>query len=132
MPLGSQLEKRQHFRYSLRLPVLFSWTDDRGQQRRDGGFTSDISTAGAYIAAIEVPAIGAIVTLEVLLAPSEGAISPRARLLATVQVKRCQSVHGDRGFAVAGQLDHISKATRGAHSTAKKPTTMKAASVPIQ
>lgn len=126
------MEKRQHFRYSLRLPVLFSWTDGRGQQRREGGFTSDISTAGAYIAAVEVPNEGAMVALEVLLAPSDGAISPRARLVATVKVKRCQWVNGDKGFAVAGELDHISKATRGAHSTAKKPTTMKAASVPIQ
>ena len=115
------MEKRQHFRYSLKLPVLFSWTDDSGQRRREGGFTSDISTAGAYIAAVEVPGVGSILTLEVLLTPSDGAISPRARLVAPVEVKRCRSVDGDSGFAVAGELDHISKATRGSRTIAKKP-----------
>ncbi|GAC1516539.1 MAG: hypothetical protein NVS1B11_37530 [Terriglobales bacterium] len=118
------VEKRQPFRYSLKVPVVFSWTDDRGQQRREGGFTSDISTAGAYIAAVEVPNVGSMLTLEVLLAPSDGAISPRARLVATVKVKRCRSVDGDRGFAVAGELDHISRATRGSRTVAKKPATI--------
>lgn len=76
-----------------------------GQQKHGGGFTRDVSTAGAYITCDRPYAVGIRmkVRLEVVL-PALDANSEPAQLCAEGSVTRLSGHNEKPGFALQGEL----------------------------
>lgn len=99
-PSGVQIqERRGSARYSLWLPVVFQ-SSESGQNTY-GGFTRDVSSAGAFIVASQCPPAGAQVVLQVVVPVHAGTVM----LECMGQVTRVQSEQGCSGFAVSGSFD---------------------------
>lgn len=52
-------------RFPLQIPVVFWWTDERGQRQRGEGRSRDISEQGAFVYAPDSPPFGASVRLKI-------------------------------------------------------------------
>ena len=99
------MQRRKSVRYTLSLPVLFSWVDPEGKSWNEGGFSRDSSTDGLYGISATTPAIGATVELEVLLPFVWNVRAPAARLRAKGTVVRWGKFAESEGFAASAQLD---------------------------
>jgi hypothetical protein len=103
---GEGVENRSTVRYQLRVPVLFSWENAQTRPREAGGFTRDMSIAGAYIicdVATDRPPIHSSVAVRLLLPPlEEGAHS--IPLSAEARVVRLGSKSEDSGFAIVADF----------------------------
>jgi PilZ domain-containing protein len=101
-------DSRSIVRYSLNARATFHWKD-HGVSRRASGETRDISHKGAYIAAPECPAQGAIVSLNIYL-PALAGENCHLHLEAVGRVLRVETKSNHKkGFAVAN--DRVSLRT---------------------
>ena len=95
-------KRRRLARYSLQLPVFFSWRDRDGLLRQGDGHTRDLSSWNEFIVSISPPEKDALVHLEIFL-PRIAAAVRELRILAEGTVARVENVEHDptdRGFAV--------------------------------
>ena len=98
--IGDDVERRTSRRYSLRLPVLFRWRRESGEECRSGGFTRDVSTTGTYVnCENECPPQAAVVGIELLLPPGE-LQAAGLKLKAEGSVVRAGRAGEGTGFAV--------------------------------
>jgi len=98
--IGEDVDRRKSLRYELRVPVVFRWDD--GHVKHAGGFSRDLSPAGAYVSCDEqgdCPGRGATVEMELLLPPID-AKAQGLRLKAEAEVVRTNSACEPLGFAV--------------------------------
>jgi len=104
---------RKAGRYSLRLPVQFSWRDEQGTRRTSAGSTRDISPAGSYIISEQCPQIGAAIKYQVRLPSQDGQGEVELVLRAAGHVIRCELLNGMKlhGFAVLGNRFAFGRAT---------------------
>ncbi len=65
--MQSAIELRKAKRYQLSAPALFLWAPHEGQPRGGKGVTRDINASGVYVLTDQLPPVGALVQLEVLL-----------------------------------------------------------------
>ena len=65
--VGLVLEMRSSFRYPVRAPVFFTWSDMKSQLRGGEGLTRDISSRGLFVLSADSPPAGMVVAVEVLL-----------------------------------------------------------------
>ncbi len=101
------MDRREHLRFRLRVPVTYSWRLD-GAEVYGTGFSRDISTHGIFIVCDDLPPEKSTVQLEVSL-PSENVQGSRICLRAAGQVVRTVDVGSTVGFA-AGAKFILSKA----------------------
>lgn len=83
-------EMRGAFRYPVRAPAFFTWSDLKSRVRRGKGLTRDISSRGLYVWSEESPPAGVVVDLEVLL-PSFNEEAPGLRIEGRGHVIRTDS-----------------------------------------
>jgi len=98
--IGVDVDRRKSVRYDLRVPIVFHWDD--GQVKHAGGFSRNLSPAGAYVSCDEqgdCPKCGAILDMELLLPPID-AKAQGLRLKAEAEVVRNNSAEEPLGFAV--------------------------------
>jgi hypothetical protein len=69
-------ERRTALRYPLRLPVVFSWQDERGRTQGSDGYCRDLGSRGIYIHSDLVPPLGAAVEMNVFLPRPEHSARP--------------------------------------------------------
>jgi len=65
--MHSVIELRKANRYRLSAPAVFLWAPQGGKPQKGQGVTRDINASGVYILADQLPPVGALVQLEVLL-----------------------------------------------------------------
>ena len=96
------VERRNHIRYRLDVPAIFSWESSQRSRLQGEGITRDISLEGAFVLTATYPPVETTIQLVVLLPPLTGAkasirIKGEARVL-RVEPRREKGVTG--GFAV--------------------------------
>lgn len=64
-----KFQARRFARQNLAVPVRFSWKDSRGVRHRGEGITRDISPAGVFLHARQLPPVGTPIGLSVQLPP---------------------------------------------------------------
>jgi hypothetical protein len=95
------VERRQHTRYSIRVPVNFKWQDE-GIIHVGSGLTRDISTSGMFVYSAVIPPEKADIELDISF-PSAGNADTNLRMSSTALVLRvdCAANPGElNGFAV--------------------------------
>jgi len=103
------IERRKHQRYQLSAPVFFCWAAPDQPLEGGEGMTRDIDTSGAYISARELPPVGSLVQMDILL-PNLSAAGRGAHLIGEGIVLRVEPHGGDMpelvedGFAVSVQF----------------------------
>jgi hypothetical protein len=100
-PSSPPVERRKHVRYTLRLPVLFSWKNGR-QEHIEDGCTGNISTHGVQVTckADRCPPIGKRLTVTLVM-PAAAATAPGAVLKGAGRVIRRETAAGElASFAV--------------------------------
>jgi len=65
--MHSAIELRKAKRYRLRAPAHFLWAPQDGKPQSGKGVTRDINASGVYVLANELPPVGALVQLDILL-----------------------------------------------------------------
>lgn len=88
-------------RYSLRLPVIFEWSD--GTDHVEGGFTKDIAQDAAFILSDKCPPVGSEVRMKVLF-PSPAEPGP-LRLECAGRVAQISDEYGCKGFLFQGLFE---------------------------
>ena len=61
------LELRKGTRYSLKKMALFSWALKAGEPQSGQGVTRDINDSGVYVLTDELPQVGSLVQLDILV-----------------------------------------------------------------
>ena len=89
---------RKHTRFRLKVPVTFSWRDERGSRRRARGYTRDLGPGGMYLTAPRCPPPGTAVGLEAYLPPLSP-IAPYWLMQARGRVVRVESEPNSEGLA---------------------------------
>jgi len=103
LAIVSGQRRRAAVRYSLRLPVIFRWSDETGDHT-EGGFTRDVALDGVFIVSSKCPPIGSDVRIEVLFpSPNEG--NGEMRIECIGKVMRAVNNSTCTGFGVWGQFD---------------------------
>jgi hypothetical protein len=103
------IELRKSCRYRLSAPVFFCWATPDTQLQSSEGVTRDIDTTGAYIKALQLPPVGALVQLDIML-PSLVDGGPGAHLTGEGVVLRVEPHNcrmpsvSESGFAVSVQF----------------------------
>jgi hypothetical protein len=69
-------ERRTALRYPLRLPVVFSWQDDRGRIQGSDGYCRDLGSRGIYVQSELVPPLGVAIEMNVFLPRPEHSMRP--------------------------------------------------------
>jgi hypothetical protein len=75
-PTSRIAERRTALRYPLRLPVVFSWTDEMGHVQGCDGYSRDLGSRGIYVYAELVPPLGVSVEMNVFLPRPEHSARP--------------------------------------------------------
>jgi hypothetical protein len=65
------LELRRARRYRLSAPALFLWAPHEGEPQGGQGVTRDINASGVYVLTDQLPPVGALIQVEVLLPKME-------------------------------------------------------------
>ena len=65
--MHSAIELRKTKRYQLSAPALFLWAPQEGKPQSGQGATRDINASGVYVLADDLPPVGALVQLDILL-----------------------------------------------------------------
>jgi hypothetical protein len=65
--MHSVIELRKAKRYRLSAPAFFLWAPQGGKPQSGRGVTRDINASGVYILADDLPPVGALVQLDILL-----------------------------------------------------------------
>jgi hypothetical protein len=98
-------EHRNHNRYRLEVPVIFSWRDAGHEGHKGVGLTRVVSTHGAFILTATPPPLEANVELKVFF-PRVGPAGIPMRFHGEGKVVRVDAVEHPEvraGFAVAGK-----------------------------
>jgi len=99
------MERREHQRYRLRFPVIFSWRDEGQAQRENLGVTRDISTRGAFVVTTSPPLLNSYLKLKALIPPSSRVAIP-IQILGEGRVVRVETIKNQEpsgGFALAAK-----------------------------
>lgn len=99
-PTSRVAERRTALRYSLRLPVVFSWQDERGRIQGSDGYCRDLGSRGIYVRSELVPPLGVSVEMNVFLPRPEHSARP-SEIHAIGRVVRSEqfATPEGRGFA---------------------------------
>ncbi len=65
--MHDSLDLRKANRYRLSAPVHFLWASHEKEPQRAKGLTRDINASGVYVVTDELPPVGALVQLDILL-----------------------------------------------------------------
>jgi PilZ domain len=68
------VQPRKHTRYRLKVPVIFTWQDEKEGPQKAVGLTRDISLTGAFVFTGSPPPLGANVRLKGFLPPVPHAV----------------------------------------------------------
>lgn len=101
----ASVQPRKHNRYSLKVPVIFSWEGTKDVRRQAVGITRFISLIGAFVSTANPPPLGAKVRLTCFLPPVPGAVQT-LQILGDGLVIRVERARDDKtrgGFEVAGR-----------------------------
>ena len=101
--IGEAVQRRRAIRYEMRVPVLFTWNDERGKKRQSAGFTRDICSRGLFVYCSECPPAGSVLNLSVVLPPF-GESDSGVHLEAKGMVTRTERDRDRNGFAVASNF----------------------------
>jgi hypothetical protein len=87
-------------RYTLEMPLTYSWRADSGTRHRSTGRTRDISTGGIYVASRQCPSVDAVIRFELRVPAAQ--TDPQLAMKATGRVVRVDidATGNTRGFAV--------------------------------
>jgi len=66
------IELRKNNRYRLSAPVFFFWVPQNGPPQSAEGITRDVNATGVYVIADEMPLVGSLVQMDILLPNLEG------------------------------------------------------------
>ncbi len=105
---------RAFVRTALRVPVVFTWKDARGAAVKARGKTRDLSPAGMFLFAAQVPPVGAQIEITALLPPMSDAapgweLHTRGRVVRVEPPRIPQASHG---FALASEQPVLRVAER--------------------
>jgi hypothetical protein len=122
VPRGArhQVERRTHFRFPMKVPVIFTWEKSGGVPLRGEGVTRDVSLNGAYVLSSTCPLPNATVHIEIRLTQFSSA--PGILITAKMRAQRVdRATLGKRkgGFAVVGK-GFMSHQSSQAHPTEQK------------
>ena len=107
-------ERRTALRYPLRLPVVFSWQDERGRMQGSDGYCRDLGSRGIYVPSELVPPLGVSVEMNVFLPRPEHSARP-SEIHAIGRVVRSEQVKSPLqacGFAAMNHTTML-RETRG-------------------
>jgi hypothetical protein len=90
-PTSRTAERRTALRYPLRLPVVFSWQDERGRIQGSDGYCRDLGSRGLYIHSEVIPPLGVAVEMNVFL-PRPGRSARPSEIHAIGRVVRSERV----------------------------------------
>src|ERR1700722_6263433 len=109
-------ERRTALRYPLRLPVVFSWQDERGRIQGSDGYCRDLGSRGIYVLCGSVPPLGVAVEMNVFLPRPEHSSRP-SEIHAIGRVVRSEPAasHQCCGFATMNHTTLL-RETRGQRS----------------
>jgi PilZ domain len=109
-------ERRTALRYPLRLPVVFSWQDERGRVQGSDGYCRDLGSRGIYVHSGLVPPLGVSVEMNVFLPRPEHSSRP-SEIHAIGRVVRSEQAASEQGCGFA-TMNHTTllRETRGQRS----------------
>jgi hypothetical protein len=112
-PTSRVAERRTALRYPLRLPVVFSWEDERGRIQGSDGYCRDLGSRGIYVHAELVPPLGVSVEMNVFLPRPEHSVRP-SEIHAIGRVVRSEQLASTQGCGFAA-MNHTTllRETRG-------------------
>jgi hypothetical protein len=112
-PMSRVAERRTALRYPLRLPVVFSWQDERGRIQGSDGYCRDLGSRGIYVHSELVPPLGVSVEMNVFLPRPEHSVRP-SEIHAIGRVVRSEQVPSTQGCGFA-TMNHTTllRETRG-------------------
>jgi hypothetical protein len=112
-PTSRVAERRTALRYPLRLPVVFSWQDERGRIQGSDGYCRDLGSRGIYVHSELVPPLGVSVEMNVFLPRPEHSVRP-SEIHAIGRVVRSEQVSSTQGCGFA-TMNHTTllRETRG-------------------
>jgi hypothetical protein len=96
-------KKRGHRRYSIHLPVVFTWSAGSGAMRQGRGRSRDISELGAFVFARNLPVVGASICLSIPFQSPGGRTMQMEMTGEVVRVELPLRRKFHWGFAVAGR-----------------------------
>jgi hypothetical protein len=102
--MRNSIELRKAKRYQLSAPAIFLWAPLDGKPQSGLGITRDINTFGIYVQTDEMPAVGSLVQMEIVL-PKLTENGPGMHLHGEGVVLRCDylGIHHS-GFAASAQF----------------------------
>ena len=122
-PMSRVAERRTALRYPLRLPVVFSWQDDRGRIQGSDGYCRDLGSRGIYVHSELVPPLGVSVEMNVFLPRPEHSARP-SEIHAIGRVVRSEQTAAAQGCGFAA-MNHTTllRETRG-HKAEEQDSTL--------
>jgi hypothetical protein len=96
------MELRNKIRYRLSADAVFTWEGSERNRLHGKGVTRDVSLAGTFILTPTSPPVGAMVELEIFLAPTSG-VGQKVRIRTEAKVIRVEHSGTSEGFAAASQ-----------------------------
>jgi PilZ domain-containing protein len=96
------MEHRNKIRYRLTADAVFAWEGPQHNRLQGKGITRDISLAGAFVFTPTSPPVGAMVELEIFLAPASG-VGKKVRIKTEATVVRVEHSAAPEGFAAISQ-----------------------------
>jgi hypothetical protein len=113
IPTSRVAERRTALRYPLRLPVVFSWQDERGRIQGSDGYCRDLGSRGIYVHSELVPPLGVAVEMNVFLPRPEHSVRP-SEIHAMGRVVRSEHQASTQGCGFAA-MNHTTllRETRG-------------------
>lgn len=99
------MERRQHRRFDLRVPVQFKWKDRKRVHHLGAGLTRDISTKGIFVYTDSLPPQDTKIQTEFSV-PTSSPVEIGVQMTVRARVVRLEPAtpgKADGGFAAAGQ-----------------------------
>lgn len=87
---GNAVDRRNHSRYELAVPVTFQWKGDRGVRHRGEGYTRDVSKHGVFVLTNSCPPAESELRIEVHLPPLKRCGAP-VQMRGRAQVVRIEA-----------------------------------------
>lgn len=97
------MEQRNRVRYRLSAAAVFVWDGPHDGRLHGEGLTRDISVAGAFVFTRTCPPVGAILELEIFLAPIHGSGIRTVQIKTEARVIRVEHSDGAGGFAAVSK-----------------------------
>jgi len=102
-PQPATMELRNRVRYRLSAAAVFSWEGPQRNRLSAEGVTRDISVAGAFIFTRTCPPVGAVLVLEIFLAPVHRSGIRTVQIKTEAKVIRVEHSAAAEGFAAVSQ-----------------------------